>query len=296
MLVRNDNSAGSKEQQGGKLRLTSQPLLPQYLDPNDKNSTEYELYPFQRLGEKRIFNGYESLANWITDQGCVVIDGFSGVLWNDLRSGLSRHLDSKGIRVSWIDVSEAMKSAHDIEQLVAPFLGEPGSLWGRRCTLTLNDFFDQVKLKSIAPDTSKQSIATLTIYYGTGASLIKSAEAPVIYIDIPKNEIQYRMRAGSLTNLGADGPKRSAEMYKRFYFVDWVVLGVHKKSLLPKAAVFADAQWINNINWMFSDSLHDGLKTMSHSDFRVRPWFEAGAWGGQWMKERFKNLNKDEVN
>jgi mannose-6-phosphate isomerase class I len=120
--------------------------------------------------------------------------------------------------------------------------------------------------------------------------------SPVIFLDVPKNEIQYRMRAGSVTNLGNDKTTRASEMYKRFYFVDWVVVNAHKKAMVNTASIFADVQWSRSISWMTRETLHDALFKMSRSVFRVRPWFEAGAWGGQWMKERFAQLSKDEVN
>jgi mannose-6-phosphate isomerase class I len=47
---------------------------------------------------------------------------------------------------------------------------------------------------------------------------------------------------------------------------------------------------------MTKESLLTGLAEMAKTVFRVRPWFEKGSWGGQWMKEHVGGLNNDEVN
>jgi mannose-6-phosphate isomerase class I len=85
-------------------------------------------------------------------------------------------------------------------------------------------------------------------------------------------------------------------MYKRSYFVDWVLLNEHRKAIKNKIVVVADGQWKDDINWALYSSISKGLELISHSVIRVRPWFEAGAWGGQWMKERIPAINKNEVN
>ena len=104
------------------------------------------------------------------------------------------------------------------------------------------------------------------------------------------------MRAGSANNLGSDCLTESFLMYKRAYFVDWVLLNNHKKQILDKIAVIADGQWPDDINWMLKADLTAGLNKISSSFIRVRPWFEPGAWGGNWIKQHIPGVNKDVVN
>lgn len=291
MLVSTTTSEGKKDLSPAERRLSSQPLLPQILK-NEEPKEAYEIFPFHQMGPGKVYAGYPSLAAWIMDHSSVLIDGFSSVYWEQVRSSLSETFNKEGIVVNWIDMSAFLKSPSQIQSLVEPYLGSNETLWGKKFNQQLVDFYDADKLARLRSDESAQ----LTIVYGPGAALVNWPDAPVIYLDVPKNECQYRMRAGTITNLGMDKSARSSEMYKRFYFVDWVVLNEHKKQLLPKIAVFADAQWIDSINWTPGADFRESLSAITKSVFRVRPWFEAGAWGGQWMKDRFEGLNKDEVN
>jgi mannose-6-phosphate isomerase class I len=274
-----------------KLRKTAQYLMPAQLIKQSPSDDGYDIYPVCALGDNKIFNGYESLCKWIIGQKQVVIDGYVGVFWDKIQEAINRCMEEKGCIVNWINTSDSLKSSSDIDALVAPFLGTACSVWGTKCTLTLADLFQSEKLATQLPDLS----AEINIIIGPGAALF-NWDAAVLYIDLPKNELQFRMRAGSINNLGAGKLVESFKMYKRFFFVDWVLLNSHKKAILNQIDTIADGQWPQTINWMCMSDLAEGLDKISRSVIRARPWFEPGAWGGQWIKDKIKNLNTDVLN
>ena len=272
-------------------RKTAQYLMPAQLPNAAALKHDYNIYPVEALGTGKIFNGYDSLAQWIVERKCVVIDGYVGVFWDKIQEGISRHLEALGLRVNWIKTSDFLKSVSEIDQMVAPFLGAEEAVWGTKCTLELSDLYHFNQLAGLKEDPA----ADINIVIGPAAALLNRSAA-ILYIDLPKNELQFRMRAGAIYNLGADKLSAPFKMYKRFFFVDWVLLNKHKKAILNRLDAVADGQWPDTINWMHKADLSNGLDKLSHSVMRARPWFEPGAWGGQWIKEHISDLNKDVVN
>ncbi|WP_285010376.1 class I mannose-6-phosphate isomerase [Pedobacter faecalis] len=266
------------------------PTLPQNIS-NRSDIAAYDIFPFHQLGSGKIHSGYDGLAAWMSGYDAVVIDGFNGVFWAVVQHELDNAFERIGKRVNWVLAADFMRAAGEIDRMVQPFLGSGDSVWGTKSTLQIQDFFDMDAFKAVRPAEGYD----LNIVVGTGATLA-GWEAPVVYIDLPKNVLQYRMRAGKATNFGAARAEESGHMYKRAYFVDWVVLNAYKQQLLSKIAVMADTQWDQSVNWLLYPDLADGLTKLSRSVFRVRPWFEPGAWGGHWMQERIEGLDKSEVN
>ncbi|QPH41796.1 class I mannose-6-phosphate isomerase [Pedobacter endophyticus] len=272
------------------MRKTQQEIMPAFTEAINK-PTGYDIYPYYPLGDQKIFNGYAALSDYIAEQKTVVIDGYVGVYWNLFISSLTQELGSRGLSLNIIDTASFFKNEAVIDEMAGEFLGEKDAVWGRKTTLTLADFFDLEAMKSSAASHEFD----INIMVGCGASL-SDWDAALVYVDLPKNELQHRMSAGAICNLGKSQPQEPTEMYKRFYFVDWVVLNNHKESLVQRADVFVDAQWDEEINWAHADTIRDGLNKMSTSVFRARPWFAAGAWGGQWMKRHMPQLDQNEVN
>lgn len=271
------------------LRSTKQDILP--AEGYTTGMAGYRVYPAHALGSGKIHFGYDTLAQWIVEQETVVIDGYVGNLWNRISAGLATELEKLDARVNWIATYDFLKPEAEIDRLVKPFLGNADSVWGTKTTLDLKDFYRRDAFDSLEPDPTY----TVNILIGTGAALC-GWDASVIYVDLPKNELQHRMNAGSITNLGKSVSEKPTAMYKRFYFVDWVVCNKHKESVLQRADVIADGQGIDWITWADARSVESGLRAISQTVFRPRPWFTPGSWGGQWMKEHFQQVSQDEPN
>lgn len=268
-------------------RKTTQHLLPRINDI--VSSTKYQLYPVHTLSKEQISAGFSSLAKYLKNKHMVMIDGYIGVLWTDFQEQLNFELD---MNIQWLNLADYMLPESTINDLIAPYLGGDDPIFGKRTDLTLSDFFDMNALLDVKID----KVVDITIAYGCGASLLNWNDGFLVYLDLPKNEIQFRSRAKAVSNLGQQIPTEPKPAYKRFYFVDWVVLNQHKASLTPSIDLIVDVQDKDTPMMMQGDDFRAALDQLSQTVFRVRPWFEPGAWGGQWLKEHLTDLPQDAPN
>lgn len=264
-------------------RKSTQPVMP-HTRPSPSIG-QYDLYPGFPIGSGKIHLGYDALADYMAEARQVVIDGYPGVLWENFRACLDRELSRRRLRVAWHSIAEALLSPDQINAFVAPFLGGDDPLFGRRFTGTLQDFFDAPHARSFHAD----PVADINILYGCGATFA-GWPGRLVYVDVPKNEIQFRFRAGAIQNLGADQGLDPRLAYKRCYFVDWVAANQHKASLRPRVDLVVDEQRPDTPTFIAGDDLRANLTQMARNYFRVRPWFEPGPWGGQWIKRHIPSL------
>ncbi len=273
-------------------RKTTQHLMPAHIRAaNVSERDAYDIYPFHNLGAGQIEAGFAALARRLANAGQVVIDGYPGVLWEDFRERLSIALHDLGVCAHWVDAAQALKPPAAIDVMLAPFLGGDDPIFGFRYPGQLIDFFAPDRLADLRPDPD----AGLCVLYGCGAAL---ADWPglLVYVDVPKNEIQFRQRAASVTCLGADRPLDPKSAYKRSYFVDWIAANRHKLTLYHRIDWIVDGQHPDEITFAAGESLRRGLDLLANSFFRARPWFEPGPWGGQWIRQRMPQLAQDVPN
>jgi hypothetical protein len=261
----------------------------------------YNLYPAYPLASDCIELGFPALARRLAANPHLVIDGMAGVLWDDFRKHLSEAFKEIGVNYEWFNIAEALRSEAELEQRLSVFLGGDDPLFGSRNTRPLKDFFLEEKLRALA---QRAGARPRTIRYGTGAALAGDVVASrdtrhsslLVYVDLPKNEIQFRARAGAITNLGVGRPADPKLMYKRFYFVDWPALRPHQAELLPRLDIIVDAQRPEEPAFMSGEELRIGLRKAGRSWVRPRPWFEPGPWGGKWMKQHFPAVGSEAPN
>jgi mannose-6-phosphate isomerase class I len=269
-------------------RNLSEPLNWQYWKKTPPGI--YNIYPSYRIGAGKVHNlkDHMALRQRMVGHKRIAIDGYSGVAWGNLRADLSGGWSTN--KRQWIPMRSVLRPSEEIEAMVAPYLGGDDPLFGKRYSGTIEDFYDLDKLRNLV----ESSTAETVIVYGPGAALAFE-DSYLIYVDVPKNVIQYGSRVGGGIALGQDEPTPPSEMYKRYYFVDWVVLNRHKAKLLPQIDLFVDRQ-DGESPVISGDDLRQALTDISRSCFRVLPWFEPGPWGGQWMKQHFPQLEQDVPN
>lgn len=270
-------------------RNSTQKILPLHKPETSKG--QYDIYPAYDIGKGKIHSSTEKLF-WEFPAGkLILIDGYAGTFFHEIIEQLSvLYANSDRTVPEFIDISVTLKEEAEIVLMLEGSMGGSDPLFGKRTKLSLIDFFDPRKLESLQQSIKGKNI----VVYGTGAALV-SEKGFLVYLDLPKNEIQFRSRAGHATNIGTAYVSPSHD-YKRNYFIDWIVQNRHKKKILPDISIFVDAQRPEQLTFIQGNHLRETLRQLSSSVIRARPWFEPGPWGGTWMLDHIGGLNKDVPN
>lgn len=195
-----------------------------------------------------------------------------------------------------IDTHDLLRSAAERADLMAPFVTDdrvfghtapPGSL-----PLDIADVLDDAAVTRARQRIAAQLRAGgVVIVAGPGAGQVTAgtglATAPLIYADMPRWEIQTRLRAGRGTWLASGPQDDMLRAFKLGYFVEWRIADRCKMALFDVVDLFLDTTLPDAPRAVTGEDMRAALGAVVRRPFRTVPFFDPGVWGGQWMKRAF---------
>lgn len=229
--------------------------------------------------------------------GIIALDGYVGNDWKFIIGEIEAELEAQGYSVSFFNVESALKSQAEIDKILEPFLTDD-PVFGRIYKKDLVTLFDKQKLASLKKEISglkrkKQAAAReLVVCYGAGAALsrLRKLYDSIFYIDLTRQEVLKRSK--TWTQLAG---KTQSISPKKLYYVDFQVNDRHRNRLLAKADFYIDGNVHESPKLISLSALRKITGALSTSPFRLKPMYEPGPWGGQWLK-KIRNLPDDWVN
>ncbi len=229
----------------------------------------------------------EVMETALQQKDLLVVDCYTGVYAGKIAAQLK-----KLPATLRIETQALFKSEEEIRAMTAPYITDD-ELFGYMTSLSLSDYFDEEKL-----DAARSAIAKhrgKVIVFGPGAGMIASGGITV-YADMPRWEIQMRMRKNEVCGLGVnDRQEYIASQYKRGLFNDWKILDAHKQTLYNRVDYWLDTTSHETPCIIDQSTFFSGMNKAASGPFRVVPFFDPAPWGGQWMKEVF-DLDRSAVN
>ena len=209
--------------------------------------------------------------------GRLAIDCYVGVREEELLGQLGRLGD-----VAVVNVRDLYHDESRVRAMTERFMTED-VLFGYVTNLELADYFDARKLSAAREDIASSSRPVVVV--GTGAGMVLP-EAPLVYADMARWELQQRFRRHEVRALGVDNRGEAVSLqYKRGYFNDWRVCDRYKDGLFPRVDYWLDTHCADRPKLIDRDTFLRGIEKTVSGPFRVVPFFDPAPWGGQWMKE-----------
>lgn len=257
---------------------------------------KYDKFPVNHIPNAKAWSGWEAIGYKLKQvlnaadgvKKTIVLECYHGVLDSEIVPALQNIFST----ALWIDCRDSFKTMAEIEEMVYPDVTDD-AIFGYMTRLNMINYFNNGKLRE-AQENILNNTGTVVIY-GPGASLMVDQPDLLVYFDMARWEIQLRMRANRVSNLGLQNKNATFNyQYKQAYFVDWRVCDRLKKMLFHRIDYLVDTN-SPEPKMITGSTLLSTMESLTNRPFRVVPFFDPGPWGGQWMKT-ICDLDRSAVN
>ena len=237
----------------------------------------------------------EMISNKIksNNKNCIIaIDGFIGIEWENIISGLRNSLERSNLSVRTVDISSFYKSPDEIENMVNPYLKSDNS-FGVVYTGKLKDFFNithlkelKEKIKVYKTKRNNDNLIDVTIIYGCGTvqPFLKNLYDFILYLDITLDELLKLFEKRATFPLGYNNTMLPLDsILKRFSYIDYKVLNIHKKYVLKYIDWYVEANNAKKLILIPRDSYNIIMSAIAQRPFRLQPIYIPRVWGGKYI-------------
>ena len=250
------------------------------------NKSKFNKFPVTEIKGKYIpFAGWEKIGGELSRVNAtgtiriLALECYPGVNEEDIKKKLLPLLPDHNL----IETKDCFKSPEEIKNMTAATLTDD-PVFAFYADYSIEQFFDEEKLKVIKAEL-KKPISKPVLVLGTGAAVIAQPDL-IVYADMPRWEIQLRYRKNETGNLGLENRNdKPSQKYKRGFFIDWRVCDKLKQKLFEHINFYLDTADENNPKMVNGKAIREAVRQISMRPFELKPYFDPGPWGGEWMRE-----------
>jgi mannose-6-phosphate isomerase class I len=251
------------------------------------NNSRFNKFPAVAVSGFTCYSGWAAISAEIRtalmaiekDKKIIAVEIYPGAFQDDICSNLQMHF-----HVDYVfSVHEIYKDEAAIREMAQSDLGDD-PVFGRLSYLSIDDYFDTRRLNRLHKKISGLGSGTILLI-GTGAVCITEPDL-LIYADMTRWEIQQRQRKNEISNLGVQNKRDKPSLkYKWAFFIDWRVCDRLKRKQMDSWDYVLDTNDRHSVKMVSGEGIREGLRKTARQPFELKPFFDPGPWGGQWLKE-----------